>query len=124
VKFERFSPLQPFRRQRFLQIIGEKQRKSLTKKNSFRYYSQERKIMENTISTFSKTKLGKAVHIKWPGCLSGRRHVRLADALTEHLGRPISATQAKGWLDGIKPGSDMLIAIAQVLDQELGYFYE
>lgn len=80
--------------------------------------------MENLKSTFSKKKLEKAAVVKWPDCPFGRIHVKLAYALTKHLGRPISVTQAKGWLDGIKPGSDMLIAIAQVLGRELEWFYE
>lgn len=80
--------------------------------------------MENTIPTFSKEKLIRAAESKWATCPSDRVHIELADALSGHLGRPISASQAKGWLSGIKPGSDMLIAIAQVLGRQLEYFYE
>lgn len=80
--------------------------------------------MENKISTFSKGKLVRAVEAKWPGSPSDRGHILLAEAIAERLGRPISTTQAKGWLSGIRPGSDMLIALAQVLGRELEWFYE
>lgn len=80
--------------------------------------------MENTIPTFSKEKLIRAVESKWATCPPDRIHIELADALSEHLGRPISASQAKGWLSGVRPGSDMLIAIAQTLGRSLDWFYD
>lgn len=82
------------------------------------------KIPKSEIATFSKERLAKAVEAKWAAYPSDQRHIELAKALSEHLGRPISPSQAKGWLSGIKPGSDMLIAIAQVLKRVLEYFYE
>ena len=80
--------------------------------------------MENSIATFSKARLAKAVEAKWPGCPSDRWHIVLAEGLSEHLGRPVSTTQAKGWLSGVRPGSDMLIALAQVLGREREWFYQ
>lgn len=82
------------------------------------------KILKSEISTFSKERLTKAVEAKWPTCPSDRVHIQLADALSKHLGRPVSPSQAKGWMSGVRPGSDMLIAIAQVLKRVLEYFYE
>lgn len=80
--------------------------------------------MKNTNETFSKAKLVEAVTIKWPDCPLERIHIELAEALSEHLGRPISGTQAKGWLSGIRPGSDMLKAIAHVVKRKMEWFYE
>ena len=98
--------------------MGVIEKKHLTNKFYYRYWGQKGKKMEKTIPTFSKEKLTKALEVKqWD-------HRQFAEKLSEHLGRPISCSQAKGWIDGIRPGSDMLMAIAQVLNRSLEWFYE